>query len=83
MGLEWGGSTVHRNAPMKELGSTLPWRKGKGVIGEGMFPKVRYIGRIGHDEANLSSVDYPPLGFFLAPGPKQTLYLCFPYVLSI
>ena len=48
-----------------------------------MFPKVRYIGRIAPDEANLSSVDYPPLGFFLAPGPKQTFTfvfrMCFPY----
>jgi hypothetical protein len=67
---------------MKELGSTLPWRKGKGVIGEGMFPKVHYIGRIGLDEANLSSEDYPPSRLFLAPGSKQTLFLYSQHVLS-
>ena len=83
VGLELGGSTVHQSAPMKESDSTPPWRKGKGVIDEDMFSKVHYIGRIDHDEASPSSVDYPPLGFFLAPGPKQTLYLCSPHALSI
>jgi len=31
------------------------------MISEGMFPKDRYIGHIGPDEASLSSEDYPPL----------------------
>jgi len=52
---------------MKELGSILSWRMGRGVIGEGMILKVRCIGRIGPGEANLSSEDYPPLRLFLTP----------------
>ena len=83
VGLELGGSTVYQSAPMKESDSTPPWRKGKGVIDEGMFPKVRYIGHIDHDEASPSSVDYPPLGFFLTPDPSKhftfVLRMRFPY----
>jgi hypothetical protein len=67
---------------MKELGSTLPWRTGKGVIREGMILKVRCIARIGPGEANLSSKDYLLLRLFTAPGSKQTPFLYSQLLLS-
>jgi len=44
--------------------------------------KVRCIGRIGPDEANLSSKDYPLSRLFLAPLSKQTPFLYSQHVLS-
>jgi len=52
-------------------------------IDKDIFPKVYYIGHIGPSEACLSSIDYSPLGFFLALVPKQTLHLCSLHALSI